>query len=263
MAGFAADDGDQGTGNTWRPVVRSHTYELVVERIEEQILDGALRVGDRLPAERDLAGMLGVSRSAVREALRALQAQGVLRMAVGTGPDSGTTVAAMPSQALTRLLRLHVGLANFPLRDVVEARVALERASARSAAQAATDAELHELRELLDRMDDPDLDRDRFNELDTEFHVAIAEAGGNRLVADMTIAIRESLLRPLQQAFRDLGDSWAHIAEGLREDHRAVLRALDDRDPQQAEQRMEAHIRGFYARIPAVAGPDAITEQLG
>ncbi|MBE9376289.1 FadR family transcriptional regulator [Saccharopolyspora sp. HNM0983] len=262
MAGFAADDGDQD-GSAWRPLVRAHTYELVVERIEEQILDGTLRVGDRLPAERDLAGMLGISRSAVREALRALQAQGVLRMAVGTGPDSGTTVAAMPSQALTRLLRLHVGLANFPLRDVVEARVALERASARSAALAATDADLAELRDLLDRMDDPDQDRDRFNELDTDFHVAIAEASGNRLVADMTIAIRESLRCPLQQAFRDLGDSWGPIAEVLREDHRGVLRALADRDPQQAEQRMEAHIRGFYARIPEVAGPDARTDPRG
>ncbi|GAA4833914.1 FadR/GntR family transcriptional regulator [Saccharopolyspora rosea] len=236
----------------WRPVARSHTYELVIDRVEEQILSGALRVGDRLPAERDLASMLGVSRSAVREALRSLQAQGVLRMSVGTGPDSGTTVAALPNQALTRFLRLHVALANFPLHDVVEARLMLERESARNAALRATESELDELVRLVDAMDDPDLDRDRFNELDTAFHVAIAEAGGNRLVADMTTAIRESLRLPLRQAFHDLGDSWTRIAEGLRADHRAVLEALRARDGDAAERHMTDHIRDFYAKIPAV-----------
>ncbi|GAA0536128.1 GntR family transcriptional regulator [Saccharopolyspora subtropica] len=236
----------------WRPVARAHTYELVIDRIEEQILTGTLRVGDRLPPERDLAAMLGVSRSAVREALRALQAQGVLRMAVGTGPDSGTTVAALPSQAMTRLLRLHVALANFPLRDVVEARVMLERESARNAAVRATDQELADLHRMVEEMAAPDLDRDRFNELDIAFHVAIAEAGGNRLIADMTIAIRESLRHPLSRAFRDLGEKWTGIAAGLRDDHRAILAALRAHDPDLAEHRMVEHIRGFYATIPAV-----------
>ncbi|GAA4881039.1 FadR/GntR family transcriptional regulator [Saccharopolyspora cebuensis] len=236
----------------WRPVARARTYELVIDRIEEQIVGGQLGVGDRLPPERELAQMLGVSRAAVREAFRALEAQGVLRMAVGTGPDSGTTVAALTSQALTRLLRLHVGLANFPLRDVVEARVALERASARSAAQGASAEDLAELDAMLAEMDDPELDRDRFNELDTAFHVGLAEAGGNRLVADMTTAIRESLRRPLRQAFHDLGDAWEVIAAGLREDHRRIVAALREGDADLAEQRVEEHIRGFYAKIPGI-----------
>ncbi|MER6992396.1 FCD domain-containing protein [Saccharopolyspora hirsuta] len=230
----------------WRPVARARTYELVIDRIEEQIVSGQLGVGDRLPPERDLAQMLGVSRAAVREAFRALEAQGVLRMAVGTGPDSGTTVAALPSQALTRLLRLHVALANFPMADVVRARIMLERESARNAAQRATEAELEELRELLDEMDAPDCDRERFNDLDTRFHVAIAEAGGNRLVADMTIAIRESLRRPLLAAFDDLGDGWFPIADDLRHDHRLIHQALLARDAADAEAQVERHIRSFY-----------------
>ncbi|MEV0082584.1 FCD domain-containing protein [Saccharopolyspora sp. NPDC050642] len=233
-------------GGNWRPVARTRTYELVIDRIEEQIVSAQLHVGDRLPPERDLAQMLGVSRAAVREAFRALEAQGVLRMAVGTGPDSGTTVAALPSQALTRLLRLHVALANFPVADVVQARIMLERESARNAAQRATAPELKELRELLDEMDDPDCDRERFNDLDTEFHVGIAEAGGNRLVADMTIAIRESMRRPLLAAFDELGDKWYPIADGLRHDHRLIHQALEARDAAAAEDHVERHIRGFY-----------------
>ncbi|MGW1678308.1 FadR/GntR family transcriptional regulator [Saccharopolyspora sp. NPDC002376] len=237
---------ENGENAGWRPVARTRTYELVIDRIEEQIVSGQLGVGDRLPPERDLAQMLGVSRAAVREAFRALEAQGVLRMAVGTGPDSGTTVAALPSQALTRLLRLHVALANFPVADVVRARVMLERESARNAAQRATEAELDELRALLDEMESPDCDRERFNDLDTQFHVAIAEAGGNRLVADMTIAIRESLRRPLLAAFDDLGDEWFPIADGLRHDHRLIHQALAAGDSTEAEEQVERHIRSFY-----------------
>ncbi|QUH03025.1 FadR family transcriptional regulator [Saccharopolyspora erythraea] len=252
MAG--QDDPARDDAAGWRPVARARTYELVIDRVEEQIRTGALRVGDRLPAERDLAGMLGVSRAAVREALRALEAQGVLRMSVGTGPDSGTIVAAMPSQALTRFLRLHVALANFPMRNVVEARVMLERESARNAALRAGPEDLAELAELLDAMDEAGSDRERFNELDTAFHVAIAEAGGNRLVADMTIAIRESMRAPLLRAFVELGESWPSVADSLRDDHRAIHQALRDRDEALAERRMVEHIRGFYARVPGTAG---------
>lgn len=254
MTGLDAAAGAEDSAGRWRPVTRSRTYELVIDRVEEQILTGQLRVGDRLPAERELASMLGVSRAAVREAFRALEAQGVLRMSVGTGPDSGTTVAAMPSAALNRLLRLHVALANFPMKHVVEARIMLERASARNAADRASEDELADMRALLDEMDDPDCDRERFNELDTEFHVAIAEAGGNRLIADMTIAIRDSMRRPLLTAFHQLGDTWSEIAEGLRADHHAIHQALRERDADLAEERTESHIRGFYEKIPGVVG---------
>lgn len=244
VAGFESD-AEAGDAE-WRPVARTRTYELVIDRVEEQIVSGSLEVGDRLPAERDLAKMLGVSRAAVREAFRALEAQGVLRMNVGTGPDSGTTVAALPSEALTRLLRLHVALANFPVADVVRARIMLERESARHAAARARPDDLARLGELLDAMDSPDCDRARFNDLDTEFHVGIAEAGGNRLVADMTIAIRESMRRPLLAAFDDLGDDWYPIAEELRHDHRAIHQALRDGDADAAEKLTESHIRASY-----------------
>jgi GntR family transcriptional regulator, transcriptional repressor for pyruvate dehydrogenase complex len=239
VAGFESD-AEAGDAE-WRPVARTRTYEMVIDRVEEQIVSGSLEVGDRLPAERDLAKMLGVSRAAVREAFRALEAQGVLRMNVGTGPDSGTTVAALP-----RLLRLHVALANFPVADVVRARIMLERESARHAAARARPDDLARLGELLDEMDSPDCDRARFNDLDTEFHVGIAEAGGNRLVADMTIAIRESMRRPLLAAFDDLGDDWYPIAEELRHDHRAIHQALRDGDADAAEKLTESHIRASY-----------------
>ncbi len=238
----------------WRTISRAPTYELVLDRIEEQILTGQLRVGDRLPAERDLAAKLGVSRSAVREAIRALQAQGVLRSLVGNGPDSGTTIADSSGVALTRLLRLHVALSSFPVQQMVETRVMLERWSVRLAAADATQADLRRMRELLASMDDPEVDRAAFNDLDTAFHVAVAEAGGNRLVADLTSAVRESLRYSLLAAFEQSAD-WAETADGLRQEHHALFACIVDHDGAGAANMVEQHIRGFFGRVQALLPP--------
>jgi GntR family transcriptional regulator, transcriptional repressor for pyruvate dehydrogenase complex len=234
----------------WHPVARSRAYEQVVDQIEEQILSGSLKVGDRLPGERDLAAKLEVSRAAVREAIRTLEAQGVVRSGVGSGPDAGTLVSAVPSDALNRLLRMHVALANFPMPDVIEARVMLERFSASLAAGHSTDDDRATLRELLDSMDADEIDRELFNDLDTAFHIAIAEAGGNRLVADMTIAIRDSTRRPILRGLEALGDRWTDVCGGLRHEHHDLYDAIVNGENARAADVAEAHIRGTTAWLP-------------
>ena len=243
MPTSAADRRTDGAAG-WRPVTRPLTYRLVVDAVEEQILGGALTVGDHLPPERELAALLGASRPAVREGLRMLEAQGVLRT-VGAGPGSATVVTALPGEALTRLLRLHLALSSFRTADVVEARVMLERRSAELAAQHAAPADLERVRAVLDRMDDPTLPIEDFNELDTEFHVGLADASGNRLVADMTRAIRGAVRDSLLAAFRAL-DDWAGTATRLRAEHRAVHDAVVGGDPAGAADAVERHIRGFW-----------------
>jgi GntR family transcriptional repressor for pyruvate dehydrogenase complex len=233
---------------SWRAIPRAKTYELVIDRIEEQILSGQLRLGDRLPAERDLASFLGVSRSAVREAIRVLQAQGVLHSAVGNGPDSGTVVSGSGGEALNRLLRLQVALTNFPVQQVVEARVMLERWSVRLAAASAGPADLVTLRALMAEMADPATDRSRFNDLDTQFHVTVAEAGGNRLVADLTAAVRESLRYPLLAAFEDIRE-WSAISAELSAEHQRLYDQLAAGRGEEAADTVETHIRNFFGRL--------------
>lgn len=233
---------------TWKPIARPRAHEAVMQRIEEQIFSGALTVGDRLPAEREFASMLGVSRAAVREAIRALEVQGVLSSSVGAGRDSGTVVTVSSSEALTRMLRLHVALASFPITDVIEARIALERYSARLAATEATDEDKAEMTRLLDIMKLPSTDRETFNDLDTQFHHRIAEAARNRLVADMTIAIRESMRIPILRAFHQSG-SFDEIRERLLEGHDAVYQAILAGDANGASDLMEEHIREAYAEL--------------
>jgi len=173
-----------------------------------------------------------------------LEAQGVLQT-VGAGPGSATVVTALPSEALTRLLRLHLALSSFRPSDIVEARVMLERRSAELAALHATAEETDRMRALLDRMDDPSLPMEAFNDLDTQFHVALAEAGDNRLVADMTAAIRGAVRGALLERFRTV-DDWPSTADRLRAEHRGVYAAVLARDPAEAADAVERHIRGFW-----------------
>jgi len=248
---------DQATAEdpgAWRMIPRAKTYELVVDRIEAQIMSGNLRVGDRLPAERDLASMLEVSRSAVREAIRVLQARGVLTSTVGNGPDSGTVISGSSSDALNRLLRLHVALTNFPIDQVVEARVMLERWSVRLAAANASAPDLAALRKLLAEMDDEGISRATFNDLDTAFHVAIADASGNRMVADLTGAMREAVRHSLLAAFSETAE-WEKLADGFRAEHRAIYECIASGDGSRASDTVEAHIRDFLGRMHVLLPP--------
>lgn len=224
-----------------------------MDAIEDQITAGSLTVGDALPPERGLAAQLQVSRAGVREAIRVLEGLGVVRSQVGSGREAGTFIAAMPSAALTRMLRLHVALANFPVDDVVEARVMLERSSASLAATLAGEEELAAIREPLEQMDERGIERTHFNELDTLFHVLVADAGGNRLVAEMTTAIRDAMRLPILEALRRLPD-WTELADRLRAQHHAIHDAIVAGDPDRAADRTEEHIRYAYAALPGLGG---------
>jgi DNA-binding FadR family transcriptional regulator len=101
----------------------------VLSQIEQRIADGRLGPGDRLPGERELAERLGVSRAGVREALRVLEALGVLSSGVGSGPGAGSVVrseGAEGADALANLLRLQLALARFTLGELAEVRTRLD-----------------------------------------------------------------------------------------------------------------------------------------
>jgi GntR family transcriptional repressor for pyruvate dehydrogenase complex len=229
----------------WEPVARSRTYELVLDRIEEQIASGRLQIGDRLPAERDLAAALGVSRAAVREALRVLHALGVVSQGTGSGPDAGTVLTAAPGDALTRLIRVHVLMASVGSGDVVRARVALERESTRLAAAHADDEQHAAIRAELEAMDDEMITLEAFNDRDTAFHVAIARASGNPLVAELTTALRNAMRATLLERLQTSVDVRAVLAR-LRTEHHAIHAALLDGDGPGAADLVERHIEGFY-----------------
>lgn len=224
-------------------------WEVVVAWIEQAILDGRLVRGSTLPAERDLAAQLGVSRAVLREAVRTMQANGVLRSNVGAGATGGTIVEGEPHVALTRMLRMHVALANFPGRDVTEVRVVLERLSVALACVHSDDDARAAMRAALERMDDDDLTREEFSRFDTEFHVAIARSAGNRLVTDLTVAIREAMNLPIGWGFGELAE-WTQVRTQLRAHHHAIMAAIEARSADEAAELVDQHIWWAYEAIP-------------
>ncbi|NLA29201.1 MAG: FadR family transcriptional regulator [Propionibacterium sp.] len=224
-------------------------YEAVRQRIEEQILAGELPVGSLLPSERDLAADFGVSRAAVREALRMMGAQGIITSRVGAGPTSGTRISAQNGPALGRLLQLHVALSEFPLDEVVEARVMLERFSSIMAAANADAGSLADLGDLLAEMEAEHMELEHFNELDTRFHISIAQLAENQFVAVLTTAVRQALAIPIRTASDELDDYQAFRRE-LNRQHRRVFEAIASRDSARAADLIEEHIRTAYAILP-------------
>src|SRR5919107_3066279 len=157
------------------------THQLVLKWIEDRLSDGQLAVGGRLPAERSLAEQLSVSRTSVREAIRILEAMGVVRAGVGSGPDAGTVVISDPTAALGSALRLHVATQHLPVADIVETRVLLE---SWAVSHARPDSpELASAANLLDEMEAEAVGVDEFLALDVRFHLALADAAGNAVVS--------------------------------------------------------------------------------
>ncbi|MFE9773504.1 FadR/GntR family transcriptional regulator [Streptomyces sp. NPDC005931] len=232
----------------WQPVRQSRTHELVLESIEARVLAGELKAGDRLPPERELAPVLGVSRSALREALRVLETIGVLVAQSGRGPDAGARIVRNPDGALGRLLRLHFALGSYRLEDVLEARVTLERSSFQAAAEHASAEDLDEAETLLWRMRAPDMEVAEFNDLDTRFHVLIARSSGNQLTSTLTAAVRESV-RPLILRALETVEDWPAAARALNDEHTELLRLVRAGQAAAAADLVEKHIRGFHGTL--------------
>jgi GntR family transcriptional repressor for pyruvate dehydrogenase complex len=221
-------------------------YELVLHRVEAELAAGRLRIGGRLPGERALAEQLGISRPSVREAVRVLEAMGVVRTATGSGPESGAVIVAEPVSPLTAVLRLHLATNHLPMGDVVQTRLLLESWSAReAAARELGTGELKVAEELLDRMDDTELSPEEFHLLDAEFHVALSGLAGNVLIAAVMASLRSAIHTYVLAAVPNLPD-WGATAVGLRAEHRAILAAVRGGEPERAATLVTAHIRGFY-----------------
>jgi GntR family transcriptional regulator, transcriptional repressor for pyruvate dehydrogenase complex len=236
---------------------RPRTHEIVLAHIEAELSAGRVSLGERLPGERVLAEQLGVSRASVREAIRGLEAMGVVRTAVGSGPDAGAVIVADPGPALAGTLRLHLATTHLLVADIVATRVLLESWAVRAAATSGPEASNGPARyadaeRLLAEMDDGELGPADFHRLDAQFHVELARLSGNIVVAAMMAALRESIQGYVLAAVNDLPD-WAGTSQELRREHRQILGALSGGAGARAAQLVTEHIEGFH-RSAGLAG---------
>lgn len=238
--------GDEAPVRAWR---------VVLERIEQDLLDGVYGPGDRLPPERELAATLEVGRSSVREALRVLEVMGLIRTGTGSGPSSGAIIVATPRGGLAQLLRLQVAAQGFPIDDVVETRLILEEwTTARLASTPAEERSLDDARVTLEAMDDDALSMAEFLLLDAQFHLRLAEATGNQIVAATMAGLRTAIESYVLTGSERLPDAPATV-QRLVVEHRGILDAIESGDADDAVARVHAHITGYY-RATGLAGAD-------
>jgi GntR family transcriptional regulator, transcriptional repressor for pyruvate dehydrogenase complex len=220
----------------------------VVAHVRGLIERGSLRPGDRLPAERDLAQQIGVSRPTVRAGLRALAAMGVVRSRHG----SGTYIPAGRPMLGSEPLRFLAALHGFTREEMYEARRILEVGAAGLAAERATPEQLASLAEevasLFASMPDPQ----RFLVHDINFHRALAEASGNPIVASIVEMVSALYYERRRQTAeraseRDLRDA--------AEMHRRIYTAVRSREPEAARQAMHEHLTQA-SRYQAQEGSD-------
>ncbi|GAB2660583.1 FCD domain-containing protein [Prescottella soli] len=221
-------------------------WEQVLSKVEEMMVAGDLLPGQRLPGERTLAADLGVGRSSVREALRVMEALGLLKAQTGSGPNAGAMIVSRPTGGMTMLMRMQVAAHGFPVSDVVQTRLVLESEVMRALAQAPS-ADLATAVELLDSMDEPTLTADEFLVLDAQFHVAMADAAGNQVIAATMAGLRASI-ESYVVAGVDLA-AWPTTCTRLRHEHRGLVEAVTKGDAPLAQKRIVDHITGYYEGV--------------
>ncbi|MBD0416104.1 FadR/GntR family transcriptional regulator [Oryzicola mucosus] len=212
-------------------------FRLVAVAIEARILSGDIQPGDTLPSETNLAETLGVNRSTVREAIRALEQNGFVRRETGRKK----LFAAVPqSRDISRRLKTAMVLDHVTFEELWEAMFALEPAAARSAAQRRTDDDLAALDANLAQMRLALHDSDVLTDLDIAFHHLVALATGNRAIQAARLPISELFYPPFLAVISRL-----NAAERLLFAHEKIVEAIRDQDSRQAQDWMEKHIQDF------------------
>lgn len=222
-----------------RPVSKSSISDEIVNQIMGLIAKGDLKPGQRLPSERELCVRFGTGRSSLREALRCLSIVGVLNARVG----EGTSVALNGDKFLGKIFEWRLITEQHDIQNLAEVRVGLEGLAAANAARSGSEEDLRALEILLEKMRASQEDHKRFSALDVEFHIAIAEASGNRLLIDMISMIRGQLARGLSRVLM--------LPSALPlsyKEHLKIMQKVHRRDPEGAREAMSEHLRAGLER---------------
>lgn len=230
--------------STFSPVRATRASTDVIAQVRSAILSGRYKSGDRLPTEREMARQFGVSRVTIRDALRALEASGLIEVRVGG--HGGPFVANPDPAALSESLSNHFHLHGTTFRELAEARLALETTAVRLATERATADDLAAIRAALGEAGDS-------ASRSVDFHAALVRAGHNKALFVMWSATRALL----QQAFDTLHARQPDMVEVARRVHRRLYEAIEKRDAELAVRLMRDHLYDFAARAEKVAGTTA------
>lgn len=225
---------------------------MIAGKLRARITDGALRPGDQLPGHRDLAAEFGVSLGSAREAISMLVGDGLIETRAGRG-----TFVAEPSRLpLSAAGAPHGDVTREEIEELIEARELLGLSIVAMAAERASAEQIARLREAVERMQEAVSDADLYPEADVGFHLALAEAAGNRFLVKAVEDIRELLRRDIELSagagIRRFGSLQYSV-----DSHRALVDAIEAGDPDAARRvlfdimsRHHEFVIGLYAFAP-------------
>jgi GntR family transcriptional regulator, transcriptional repressor for pyruvate dehydrogenase complex len=215
------------------PIEQMTVTEAVAQRLISLLSKGAIKPGDKLPPERDLAAQLNVGRTTVREALKLLTLSGLLEAKRG----DGTYVRQEFTSFLSQQIDWPVLLSATEIDLILEVRQPLEEQAARLAAERATPQEIENMtvyRELLE-IQGRDIERETL--IDLNFHQAVASASHNELLSRLMGSLRSIL-----NEYITLSNKMTDTLQSTLSEHQAVYDAIIARDPDQAQQAMRTHM---------------------
>jgi len=222
------------------PIKSTRIYEEIVRQVKAMIAEGRLKSGDQLPPERDLSEKFVVSRTSVREALRALESLGLVEIR----PGEGTFVREVSVEALIEPLALVMASQREAIGELFEARRVLEPSIAALAAGRATPDEIQEMERILEEQAKEIAAGRTGLTQDAAFHAAIGVASHNRAITRIVHAIMDLLTQSREESLNTPGrPTRSH------QDHRRILQAIGRRNEAAARQAMLDHLNAVEALV--------------
>jgi len=213
-------------------IKRQSTLEVIIQQIKDQIKKGILKPGEKLPSERKLADLLGVSRASIREAIQALAFSGYLEVIQG----KGTYILEIATQ-YDEIVNFFSEFSNYSLDSLMEARIMLEGEFARLAALNASQEEIDVIERVFNEIANSK-DLNTFFVKDLEFHLTIAKATHNPIMNGIMKIIGEMLYKETQKIIEISKDTRVNTIETTRN----LVQAIKQRNAEQAKELMSEHI---------------------
>lgn len=221
--------------------VRSESLDSqLLQKLMDHVLSGSISPGERLPSERVMADALQVSRQSVRTAMKSLAALGIVDTRVG----SGSYLVNQPSALLPQVIQWGVFLSQGWATDLIDARCQLEVLLAGMAAERRSEAHLDELRQAYQAMEQARDDYLNYAEADTQFHLAVANASENSLLATVLGNVRSMMQAWSVRVITTAGETATSLPL-----HENVLKAIEASDSQAAREAMERHMARAVRRL--------------
>lgn len=216
-----------------KAIRKTRIYEEVVTQVHDMVREGKFKAGDQLPSERELAETFKVSRTSVREALRALETQGLIVSRTG----AGNFVADHPVEAIIAPLATMLIEEKDALADVFEMRKLIEPQIASLAAERATKRDVERMKRILDKQREAVSRGATGVEADAELHFAIGRATQNQALEKLVSGLMDMLSHSREESLQTSARRKASI-----ESHRKIISAIEDHDKKKAREAMLHHI---------------------